>query len=329
MKFLIAGFGSIGRRHLRNLQALGQEDIVLYRSHRSTLEDDEIAHLPVETDLEKALAHKPDGVIISNPTALHLDVAIPAAEAGCHILMEKPISHSMDDIPALEAALEQGGGKMLVGFQFRFHPGLQQAKKLLDGGAIGDLVSVRSHWGEYLPDWHPWEDYRQSYAGRKDLGGGVVRTLCHPLDYLRWLVGELESVWAFSGNLGGLGINVEDVSEIGLQFDRGVLGSVHLDFCQRPPRHTLEMIGNQGTLTWDNADGGVRLYRAEKTEWEDFSVPDGFDRNDLFLAEMRNFVNLIEGTEEPVCSFEDGKRAMELVLAVCQSSRYHQWVELG
>ena len=235
MKFLIAGFGSIGRRHLRNLLALGEEDIVLYRSHRSTLEDDEIARFPVETDLQKALAHKPDGVIISNPTALHLDVAIPAAQAGCHILMEKPISHTMDEIPALEKALQQGGAKMLVGFQFRFHPGLQQAKQLLEESAIGDLISVRSHWGEYLPDWHPWEDYRQSYAGRKDLGGGVVRTLCHPLDYLRWLVGELESVWAFTGNLGGLGINVEDVSEIGLQFDRGVLGSVHLDFCQRPP----------------------------------------------------------------------------------------------
>jgi predicted dehydrogenase len=328
MKFLIAGFGSIGRRHLRNLQALGQEDIVLYRSHRSTLKDDEIAHLPVETDLEKALAHKPDGVIISNPTALHLDVAIPAAQAGCHILMEKPVSDSMERMDALKAALKQGGGKMLVGFQFRFHPGLQQAKRFLDDGAIGDLISVRSHWGEYLPDWHPWEDYRQSYAARKDLGGGVVRTLCHPLDYLRWLVGELESVWAFSGNLGGLDINVEDVSEIGLQFDRGVLGSVHLDFCQRPPRHTLEMIGNQGTITWDNATGGVRLYCAEKGEWEDFPAPEGFDRNDLFLAETRNFINMIEGKEEPVCSFEDGVRAMEIVLAVCQSSRFHSWVEL-
>ncbi|MDX9863919.1 MAG: Gfo/Idh/MocA family oxidoreductase [Anaerolineaceae bacterium] len=328
MKFLIAGFGSIGRRHLRNLLALGQEDIILYRSHRSTLDDDEIARFPVETDLQKALAHQPDGVIISNPTALHLDVAIPAAQAGCHILMEKPISHTMDDISALEKALKEGGSKMLVGFQFRFHPGLQQAKKLLDEGSIGDLISVRSHWGEYLPDWHPWEDYRQSYAGRKDLGGGVVRTLCHPLDYLRWLVGEVESLWALTGNLGGLGINVEDVSEIGLQFDRGVLGSVHLDFCQRPPRHTLEMIGNQGTITWDNADGGVRLYRAEKAAWEDFPAPEGFDRNDLFLAEMRNFINVIAGKEEPVCSFEDGVRAMEIVLAVCQSSRYHQWVEL-
>ena len=88
------------------------------------------------------------------------------------------------------------------------------------------------------------------------------------------------------------------------------------------------MIGNQGTIIWDNASGGVRLYRAEKAVWEDFPSPEGFDRNDLFLAEMRNFINMIAGTEEPVCSFADGKRAMEIVLAVCQSSRYHQWVEL-
>ncbi len=88
------------------------------------------------------------------------------------------------------------------------------------------------------------------------------------------------------------------------------------------------MIGNQGTITWDNATGGVRLYCAEKGEWEDFPAPEGFDRNDLFLAETRNFINMIEGKEEPVCSFEDGVRSMEIVLAVCQSSRFHSWVEL-
>ncbi len=78
MKFLIAGLGSIGRRHLRNLLALGERDILLYRTHHSSLPDDELAGFPVETDLEAALAHQPDAVIVSNPTALHLQVAIPA-----------------------------------------------------------------------------------------------------------------------------------------------------------------------------------------------------------------------------------------------------------
>lgn len=320
MKFLIAGFGSIGRRHLRNLLALGQEDILLYRTHHSTLEDEEISRFLVETDLEKALAHQPDGVIISNPTALHLDVAIPAAKAGCYILMEKPLSHTMEGIPALGRSLQQGGGKLLVGYQFRFHPGLQRMKQLLEEAAIGDVISVRSHWGEYLPDWHPWEDYRQSYAARKELGGGVVRTLCHPFDYLRWLVGEVESVSAYTGNLGGLGIPVEDVAEVGLQFEKGVIGSVHLDFIQRPGTHTLELIGSQGTLRWDNADGDVHLYRAADAAWKRYPVPEGFERNDLFLAEMQNFMNVIEGKEEPACTFADGKQVMEIVLAVGQSS---------
>src|SRR5512133_3289079 len=96
MKFLIAGLGSIGRRHLRNLIALGEKDIVLLRTRKATLPDDELAGYPVETDLNEALKkHQPGAVIVANPTSMHLDVAIPAAQAGCDILLEKPVSHSM------------------------------------------------------------------------------------------------------------------------------------------------------------------------------------------------------------------------------------------
>ena len=226
MKFLIAGLGSIGRRHLRNLVALGERDIVLYRTHRATLPDDELAAFPADTDFAAALDHKPDAVIIANPTALHLDVAIRAAEAGCHILMEKPILHSLDRVDELEVALQRGGGKMLVGFQFRFHPTLRKAAEILREGAIGRPLSVHVHFGEYLPAWHPWEDYRQGYAARSDLGGGVILTQCHSLDYLHWLIGEADSLWAFTGSL-NLGLPVEDTAEIGLHFADGAIGSTH------------------------------------------------------------------------------------------------------
>ena len=121
MKILIAGLGSIGRRHLRNLLALGERNILLFRTHRSTLPDEELAGFPVETDLAAALAHKPDALIISNPTSLHLDIAIPAARAGCHLFLEKPISHSLERIDELQEAVQQGGGQVFVGFQFRYH----------------------------------------------------------------------------------------------------------------------------------------------------------------------------------------------------------------
>lgn len=316
MKFLIAGFGSIGRRHLRNFLALGQDDIVLYRSGRSTLPTDEIAGVPVETDLQAALAHKPDAVIIANPTALHMDVAIPAAEAGCSLFLEKPVADTLERVDDLRTALKRGGGRALVGFQFRFHPGLQMAARLLGEGTIGKPVSARAHWGEYLPDWHPWEDYRNTYAARADLGGGVVRTLCHPLDYLRWLMGEVAQVQAFSGHISGLELDVEDTAEIGLRFASGALGSVHLNYVQRPPQHTLQIIGDNGTLYWDNADGGLRVYQPATQTWMQYNVPEGFERNVMFMDETRHFIDVVQGKAEPLCSLEDGIRVLELALKI-------------
>jgi predicted dehydrogenase len=315
MKTLISGLGSIGRRHFRNLIALGETDTLLHRTGKATLPDDELAGYPVETDLAAALAHKPDAVIVSNPTAYHLDVAIPAAEAGCHILLEKPISHNMDRVDRLREAATRTGARVLVGFQFRWHPGLLAVKRLLDSGAVGQPVSARAHWGEYLPDWHPWEDYRKGYAARPDLGGGVVLTLSHPIDYLRMLLGEVDTVSGVTSSQ-GLGLPVEDTAEITLGFESGALGSVHLDYVQRPPSHWLEIVGSEGTLKWDNADGAVQVYQAADGKWEDIPAPEGFERNDLFMDEMRHFLAVVRGEEMPFCLLKDGIRALEICMKV-------------
>jgi predicted dehydrogenase len=321
MKFMIAGLGSIGRRHLRNLKALGEEDIVLYRSGRSTLPDDELTGHIAEIELDAALAHKPDAVIVSNPTALHLDVAIPAAEAGCNLLIEKPISHNLERVDELLAAVKRGGGKVLVGYQFRFHPGLQAVKRWLIEGRIGKPISAYAHWGEYLPDWHPWEDYRQSYAARRDLGGGVVLTLCHPFDYLRWLMGEVVSVTSWTGQVGELDLEVEDIVEAILEFDSGAVGHVHLDYLQRPPEHRLEIIGTEGTIRWDNANGYARIYRSAEGQWESSALPDGYNRNALFIAEMKHFIDAASGDAESGCPLDDGIRSLRVALAVLLSEK--------
>lgn len=333
MKFLIAGLGSIGRRHFRNLTALGETDIVLLRSHRATLPDDELAGYPVETDIHTALTkQKPDAVIVANPTALHLDVAIPAAEAGCHILLEKPVSDSLDRLDVLQKAAQKSGSKILVGFQFRYHPTLNKARELIRQGALGKVLTVHAHWGEYVPQWHPWEDYRQSYAARADLGGGVIRTLTHPLDYLRYIVGEVDSLWSFNGHISALEMDVEDVAEIGLKFSNGAIGGVHLNYVQRPPTHRLEIVGTDGTLRWDNADGILHFYKmpAAFGTWsesppapvvETYAPPEGFERNHLFVAQTRHFIETAAGNAEPICSLQDGISALHLALAAHRSQR--------
>lgn len=329
MKFLIAGLGSIGRRHLRNLVSLGERDILLYRTHRSTLPEDELAPFPVETDLEAALAHQPDAVIVANPTALHLDVAIPAAQAGCHLLIEKPIAPQLGlEVERLRSLADAEKIKTLIGFQFRFHPVLERVKAILDAGGIGRSLHFRAHWGEYLPGWHPWEDYRQGYSARADLGGGVVNTLCHPLDYLRWLFGEVRSVFAVTDRVSDLEIDVEDLAEITLRFENGVIGSVHLDFFQQPPAHWLEISGTAGLIRWDNANGAARVYDANDGRWDDIQPPADFERNALFLAEMRHFLALISGQEASRCNLADGIKSLALTTAVHKAAVLGETLDL-
>jgi predicted dehydrogenase len=134
------------------------------------------------------------------------------------------------------------------------------------------------------------------------------------------LLGEVESLWAFTAG-GGLGLPVEDTAEIGLRFSNGAVGSVHLDYLQQPPTHTLEIVGSAGSLRWNNADGALSLFRPGAPDWEVEKPPEGFERNWLFLDEMRNFIGMARGEAEPACTFEDGIRALEIALCARDSAR--------
>src|SRR5262249_28308299 len=169
-EILIAGLGSIGRRRLASLRALQWPHIRLYRTGRSTLSDAELAGFPVDSDLSTALARCPLAVIVSNPSALHVPLALDAARAGAHLFIEKPLSHDLTGVAELDSLVAKSGLTALVGFQLRFNPGWRQMRAWLRAGAIGTVVSAQVHWGEYLPDMHPWEDYRIGYAARQDLG---------------------------------------------------------------------------------------------------------------------------------------------------------------
>ncbi len=328
-RFLIAGLGSIGRRHLRNLVTLGEKDIVLLRSHRATLPDEELSGYPEETDLDAALEkYRPQAVIVSNPTALHLNVAVPAARQGCALLLEKPISDSMKGLRELEEAGRHGRARVLMAFQFRFHPGLVLARQMIREQAIGRVFSASVHYGEYLPGWHPWEDYRQGYAARADLGGGVLLTQCHALDYLPWLIGEPEAVSGLVGRFSDLELDVDDTAEITLRLAGSVVGGIHLDLAQQPPSHQVLIEGTRGSIQCDLLTGMTRVYRAEVSTWLDHPLPAGWERNTMFLDEMKHFIEVAQGIVPPSCTLADGLRVMRVIEAVRRSSKSGKFVNL-
>lgn len=318
---LVAGLGSAGRRHLRSLMDLETgRPLGVLRSGHGAPPDADWCHLPEHRVLAAALAERPAAVVVANPTALHVPVALAAARAGCHLLVEKPLGSSLDGVTELRREVEQRNLVALVGYQFRFHPTLLRVRAWLENGAIGPVAAAQAHWGEALPDWHPGEDYRRGYSARRDLGGGALLTLSHTFDYLRFLLGDVESVSAEHGRLSGLELDVEDVASVTLRFAAGPLASVLLDYVHRPARHVLRLVGRAGVIQWTAADGAAYLWRDGSARPQMALPPDGFSRRSLFLAEMRHFLECLAGRAQPQCTLADGEAALRVALAALRSA---------
>lgn len=334
LAFLVVGCGSIGKRHIRNLLALGHEDITAFDV--SAERRNEAAALGVRAidDLDAHFrapaAAKTWAALVTTPTKLHVPVALRAAEAGHHLFIEKPVSDESDaELERLACVVSERSLASLVGCNLRFHPGLRAAKSILASGRLGRVASIRAEFGQYLPDWHPWEDYRRGYSARKDLGGGVVLDAIHELDYVRWLMGPVTEVAALAGHQSHIEIDTEDTASILLRFAGGAFGEVHLDYVQRTYTRSCHVIGDEGTLAWDfGAGGAVRLFTAEEKSWETLSGPDGWEANTMYVDELRHFVACVRGEEEPEQDITEARRVLELALAVKRSAEERVFVRL-
>lgn len=327
MKFLVCGLGSIGKRHLENLERLGVpcEDILIFRTGKGAKSfGDEVltAHKdrhPVFFDLDEALREKPIATIISSPTAFHVPFALKAAKANSHIFIEKPLSSSLEGVDELIQEVEKRQLNAYVAYNFRFHPLLIQVKKWIESGAIGKIISARAEMSGRVTDWHPWEDFKTSYASRKDLGGGAILSLSHVIDYLYWIFGKPQAILAAAGNLGGLGIDVDDVAECIFKFSNPeIIVSFHLDFLKRPGAHFLEILGTQGSIYLDliktTADLMPLEGKPEKIEIKNF------ERNETYLEEIQNFLRSFKANVPTAIDLKQGKEVLEIILAVKKSA---------
>jgi predicted dehydrogenase len=329
-RILIVGLGSIGRRHLANLRAIAPEaDVTLWR--HSTPEGDpkappgvdQVVYTPAE-----ALASQPEAAIVAGPATSHIAIASLLVEQGIPIFVEKPISDTLDGLEDLLTRCRARGVLLMVGYNLRFHPPLRALRNAVRDGRIGRVLSIRAEVGQYLPDWRPNADYRRGVSARRDLGGGAVLELSHELDYVRWIVGDVRVVMAQIARVSDLDIEVEDTAEIILGFRNGATGSVHLDMTQRVMRRSCWVAGTGGTIAWDAPTHSVRLYEAQTRSWTDVWPVAALDRNEMYLAELREFFDCLANGRSPAVTGEDGQRALEIALAAKESSRTMRAVEL-
>jgi predicted dehydrogenase len=326
--FLLIGCGSIGKRHLRNLQQLGVKNWIAYDPREDRREEVRQRFATgVAASLDEAFARGAKVALVCSPTKYHLEHALAAARAGCHLFIEKPVAESSAGLDQLLEEITARNLLTLVGCNFRFHPGLRQVKELLTQNCIGRVISARAQFGQYLPDWHPWEDYRKGYSARRDLGGGVVLDRIHELDYIRWLMGEVRQVTALVGTLSRLEIDTEDCAEVLLRFTSGAFGSVHLDYVRRTYDCSLEITGDEGTILWNFQECEVRWFTARENCWQSRGW-NRYDPNSMYVEQMNHFLRMLAGQEKSVQSAQEGARVLALALAAKQSALEQKWINL-
>lgn len=322
-RILIVGLGSIGKRHLRLARGLlPNTDIRVLRSRAGSA-------VPATANggffsIDDAIAFAPQIAVIASPAPFHIATAQALAEVGVHLLIEKPLSASLDGVAQLLKTCHQRGTVLLTGYNLRFLPSLQRFRDLLGERVIGRVLSVRCEIGQYLPSWRPDSDYRQGVSARRELGGGALLELSHELDYLRWIFGEVEWVKATLSRQSSLELDVEDTAHLTLGFvpaadGHQLIGAVNLDFIRHDTTRLCTAIGENGSLRWDGLTSQVMAYMVGEKEWREL-FRHQHQRDDSYLAEWQNFIACVTENRTPLITGEDGLKVLEIIEAVRSSA---------
>ena len=328
---MIVGLGSIGKRHLRNILAIENTkklEIIIYsKQTKSYLSN--YKNIKIFDTLDKCLLEKPDVGFITNETVHHIPIAIKLAKVGLDLFIEKPLSNKISNVKTFSKIIKTKKLITLVGCNLRFHRCINEIKNLIDQKVIGDIISVKVECGTYLPDWHPNEDYSKSYASRDDLGGGVVLTCIHELDYLYWFFGETQEVFSMTGKYSNLKITTSDLSAIILKFKNNIIAEVHLDYFQKPEARSCKLIGTKGTITWDSLSNEVKIYDFKKSKWKSKLKIKKYDKNEMYVKELEHFIQCVNKKKKTINDISQGEYVLKVALGIIKSSKLKKSIALN
>jgi len=318
LSVLIAGCGSIGKRHARVLHGLGVRDLRAcdpVETQRESLRS-QVPSVRFRDSYQQGLRDCPDTVCVCTSPDLHIPMIEQALQAGCHVLCEKPLSNTVEGIDRLDALAAEKDRKVMVALCFRYHEGLLKAKRYLEEGRVGRLVAVRALMGEHLPEVRP--DYRSLFSAK---AGGAF-DLSHEVDLAVWYAAQpVRAVHCLGGPYSDIGIEAPDVAAILIDFEDRCLANIHLDFFQRPRRRQMELIGTGGVILvefarWDRCT--VSRYEAATGNWKTDEMKT--ERDDMFRAEDREFLQAVAEHKPVSCTMAEARCSVE-VIAAAQADR--------
>jgi predicted dehydrogenase len=324
-RLLIVGFGSIGKRHLRLAKLLMPKCKIILLRHQAMKTPPDPAVDYCASSLKDAIALHPQAAVIAGPATFHIDMALPLARAGIHLLIEKPISSNSKKIDALLTTCKKNKVTLMTGYNMRFLPSLQFFRQLVLEQRVGNIFSVRAEVGQYLPSWRPGTDYQNNVSAQAKLGGGVLLELSHELDYLRWIFGEVAWVSAIASKQSRLEIDVEDTAHLLMGFiskekgQKQIIASLNMDFIRHDSCRTCTVIGENGSLRWNAIEAKVEIFEPGADGWQTLNTFTQ-QRDSSYISEWEHFLDCIEKKAAPLITGQDGLAVVKIIEAAKASS---------
>ena len=318
-KVAVIGLGNIATRHRHNLKLLFPKVELLVMSASGRIPKEDINECDgIATSIDELIKAQVELVIVASPAPFHAQHSIPFIDAGIPVLIEKPVTTSVEDAKAINKAIELHQTPVSIGYCLRYLPSAQKLKTLLEQGIIGTLYNAHIDTGQYLPDWRPNKNYRDSVSSQKKLGGGALFELSHELDYAQWLLGPLQIKHAILRASEELALDVEDTVDIVALTELGAVTTIHLDFLQRTAHRKCSFVGGKGRIDWDLIQNKLTLSTSSETSVL-FSEPK-WDKNQMYLAMIEDFVQMIEKKKHTCIKFNEAMRTVSLIDEIKQQT---------
>ena len=326
----------MGKRRVRCLLANGilADKITVFDTRADRLQESQEEYgVNIAADFDAALEHPSlRAVFVSVPGFLHMQYCLAAARAGTHWFCEVPLSINLDGIDELETLTLQQELVGAPGCQVLFHP-LGRALKDWSQGALGGPILAASYaCGMYLPDWHPYEDYRKFYASNKSMGGGNLDVLAQELVWICWIMDyPMHAVTCRTAKTSALELaeGTPDQHAIMIEFAEGPTLSIHLDLIDQTHEALIRLVTERSTLKWSKLDKCLQQYDAAQKTWTRIDEPEDYDSESCYHAEVGQFLHCIEKTEAWPVSLETAKQIVQVLLAVEQSHTEQRTVKLS
>jgi predicted dehydrogenase len=325
LKFLIVGLGSMGKRRIRNLHFNGQFGIVGYDIRPDRRREAKQKYgIEVMGDLKKIAKENFDAMIISTPPDKHGDYIRMALKLKKHFFVEHPTSDdgyreifSNKKLPIIKAP----------SCTLRFYRPVKMIKDILEKGKVGKILAFQYHTGQYLPDWHPYEDYRKVYFSKKETGA-CREIFSFELTWLNWLFGsKVVEIFGSIGKVSDLDMDADDIILANLRYQNGILGNMIIDAIARKPYNTLRVLGAEGVLDWEMYDSVIKFYNVKSKKTKIIIVPKGhpetgyINEEEMYNDEIKAFLQAIDKKNKYPHTFANSLHLLKTLYALEKSHR--------